>query len=67
MIQFFNNEVDNELLTKEALTSVQYNTIRNFNSTDTPDEFNEMVCGPLNRLGLFCSEYKTKAWHSCPL
>ena len=36
----------------------QLDYIRNLNSSVTPDEFNEMMCGPLNRQGLFCSKCK---------
>ena len=36
----------------------QLDYIRNLNSSVTQDEFNEMMCGPLNRQGLFCSKCK---------
>ncbi len=36
----------------------QQNYSRNLNSSVTPDELNEIMCGPLNREGLFCSKCK---------
>ena len=36
----------------------QQDYLRNLNSSVTPDELNEMMCGPLNRQGLFCSKCK---------
>ena len=37
----------------------QQDYLRNINLSVTPDEFNKMMCGPLNRQGLFCSKCKS--------
>ena len=43
----------------------QQDYLRNINLSVTPDEFNKMMCGPLNRQGLFCS--KCKPGYSIPV
>ena len=52
--------MDNRTLsaTRCPYSHYQLAYLRNLNSSVTPDEFNEMMCGPLKRQGLFCSKCK---------
>ena len=54
----FDNEWQTLLLAACPYSYHQQDYVKNLNSSVTPDELNEIMCGPLNREGLFCSRCK---------